>query len=118
VTEGERGILLRCWAGCDLAAICAALGIRPADLFYDQRPDPAALAESRRRRTERERADIADGCHADTLRDAEQAILAARLLNISQCCDGQLDRALDTIASAHAVLSEQGADYYEWLATL
>lgn len=34
VSDGERGVLVHCWAGCQLDAICASLGIRPSDLFY------------------------------------------------------------------------------------
>lgn len=118
VTEGQRGILLRCWAGCTLDEICAALGIRPKDLFYDRRPDPAALAEARQRRTERERSDRVAGCHASSLRDAGHVIRSARDLDISSWNDAQLNRAFDRLATAHAVLSKQGADYYEWLARL
>lgn len=112
VSEGERGILLKCWAGCSLDEICEAVGCRPADLFFDVRPDPAALAEARRRREAREHKDQAAGCHADTLRDAEHMIRAARGLDISRWSDEQLDRAMGAIAAAHAVLSEEG-DYYE-----
>ncbi|MHB8201947.1 MAG: hypothetical protein ACYDD9_14185 [Acidithiobacillus sp.] len=34
ISEGRDGrVLLRCWAGCELPAICNALGLRIADLF-------------------------------------------------------------------------------------
>lgn len=112
LSDGDKGILLKCWAGCSLDEICNALGIRPADLFYDRQPDPSALAEARRRREAREHKDRAAGCHAETLRDAEQVILAARGLDIARWSDEQLDRAMGAIAAAHAVLSEEG-DYYE-----
>lgn len=35
VNEGDTGILLKCWAGCELEEITAALGLTMADLFYD-----------------------------------------------------------------------------------
>ena len=35
VREGDRGILVKCWAGCSLADICNALVILPRQLFYD-----------------------------------------------------------------------------------
>jgi hypothetical protein len=111
-------VLVKCWAGCSLEEITSALGIRPADLFYNTQPDPVALAESRRRREARERMDRAAGCHADTLRDAEQVIMVARNLDISHWSDAQLDRAMDMIFAAHHVLNSQGETYYEWLATL
>lgn len=112
ISEGERGLLLKCFAGCSLDEICAALVLRVADLYYDRRPDPAALAEARRRREAREHKDRAAGCHAETLRDAEQVILAARGLDIARWSNEQLDQAMGAIAAAHAVLSEEG-DYYE-----
>jgi len=37
--EGER-VLLRCWAGCTAAAICAAIAIHERDLFADTGPLP------------------------------------------------------------------------------
>ena len=35
ITEGERGLLLKCWSGCTLAEICASLQLTQQDLFYD-----------------------------------------------------------------------------------
>ena len=46
ISEGEKGVLIKCWAGCYLSEICSALGILQRDLFYDadlprgQRPVP------------------------------------------------------------------------------
>lgn len=34
VSEGEKGIVLRCHAGCSIDRICGALGIKVADLFW------------------------------------------------------------------------------------
>lgn len=118
LSEGNQGILLRCWAGCTVEEITGALGLTVKDLFFDGQPDPVAMVESRRRREARERMELAAGCHADTLRDAEQVILTARNLDISRWSDAQLDRSMNAIAGAHAILNEQGADYYEWLAKL
>ena len=33
LSEGRKGVLLKCHAGCTLVAITAALGVKPADLF-------------------------------------------------------------------------------------
>jgi KaiC/GvpD/RAD55 family RecA-like ATPase len=38
VRLGERGILLRCFAGCDHKAVLLALGMRAEELFYDYEP--------------------------------------------------------------------------------
>ena len=35
IHEGEKGLLVRCWAGCQLSQICSALGLAIADLFYE-----------------------------------------------------------------------------------
>lgn len=35
ISQGERAILLKCWSGCELREITAAVGIRPTDLFVD-----------------------------------------------------------------------------------
>lgn len=45
IRQGERGILLRCWsAGCTAEQVCAALGIRVADLFDGPPATPEQLA--------------------------------------------------------------------------
>lgn len=38
--EGDRGWLLHCHAGCTTAGILEAAGMRPQDLFYEQRQRP------------------------------------------------------------------------------
>ena len=38
IREGERGLLLHCFSGCSLHAICGALGITPTDLFSGEPP--------------------------------------------------------------------------------
>ena len=45
-------VLLRCWAGCDTAAMLAALGLRWSDLFPDgkRRPRTARSATPHRRK--------------------------------------------------------------------
>ena len=44
IREGERGLLLYCWAGCTVAAICHALGIEVSGLFFDERGIPSRCA--------------------------------------------------------------------------
>ena len=34
VSEGERGILLKCWSGCTLREICESLGVEQRELFW------------------------------------------------------------------------------------
>ncbi len=35
VSQGEKGILVRCYAGCSYNEIVSALGLNPGDLFKD-----------------------------------------------------------------------------------
>ena len=37
IKEGNKGVLIHCWAGCPKEAILAAAGIRFTDLFYHSR---------------------------------------------------------------------------------
>lgn len=46
VQEGDKGILIQCHsAGCSNEAICAALEIKVADLFYDRKGSVGSLGE-------------------------------------------------------------------------
>ena len=36
IRAGDKGIVMHCKAGCTVDSICASLGIRPADLFYER----------------------------------------------------------------------------------
>lgn len=48
IGRGERGIVLKCQAGCDTRDIIARVGIKPRDLFYDkpaERPQTVAVYE-------------------------------------------------------------------------
>jgi hypothetical protein len=94
--------------GC---GIVGALGLTVKDLFFDSKPDPIAVVESRRRKTARERMDRAAGCQADTLREAERLIRSARGIDISAWSNEQLDAALNELAAAHAELAREGTRY-------
>ena len=50
MAEGDKGILLKCWAGCELTAITDKLGIGIKDLFYDDLSDPRQRREVMQRR--------------------------------------------------------------------
>jgi putative DNA primase/helicase len=48
VSDGERGILLHCHAGCDFRTIASALGYSPRDLFHDaDRPSGPGKLEAK-----------------------------------------------------------------------
>jgi hypothetical protein len=78
IMEGERGVLLKCWAGCTLEAIAAKLGLRVADFFYDARVPSVAHRQARhdraKRKTAQRAAYEAAGRRMEALREAEYAI--------------------------------------------
>ena len=50
VREGDKGIVIKCFAGCSLDSICGRLGMKPADLFWedeDKRPPQQAAKKSK-----------------------------------------------------------------------
>jgi hypothetical protein len=108
IREGERGILLRCFAGCDIQTICAGLGISQSDLFFDARIDPEAKRQRDAQRRERERQRQQDGLRLDACREAEATIAAAREIDISRWSDDQLNDALGVLADAYVTLEREG----------
>jgi len=42
--DGARGVVMRCWAGCELEAIAHALNLHVSDLFFEPRRRPARPA--------------------------------------------------------------------------
>jgi len=116
VSEGDQGLLLRCWAGCTIAEICASLGIQQRDLFYDSttnhrrtRPAPKPA------RVDRVKLAFSFDLAALDLRlRAERIIEAGKHLNIAVLTDEELDRALDHIA--HAYVDQERAELFEHVA--
>jgi hypothetical protein len=107
VSEGERGLLVKCWAGCTVGAITAALGVRVSDLFYDQRPNPTAIRQRTQERIRREHAHVVRGLETDSIREAERFIASAKNMEITDWSDAQLDRALNMLADAYAVIERE-----------
>ena len=105
IREGERGVLLRCWAGCSLAEICAALGVKVADLFHD-----SDRAERSRQRVPPQsgRVDLRKTAfdfefHAVALIErAESVLVAASGVDVSQWSDEDMGRVLNAVADAYA----------------
>jgi hypothetical protein len=99
--DGQRGLLVHCWAGCSLGAIAHAVGAGVSDLFYS--PGEPGQREIRRRApqpdtperlwrrvwTDTLRAAVAEGRHwaiwdpifarADVVRHADRAAHAHRM---------------------------------------
>ncbi len=115
ISEGDKGLLLRCFAGCELTAITGKLGLEIKDLFYDGLPDPRQRREALQRRAKdraaRQTADKARGKRTDLLRHAEYLIQSARGISIEAWSPAQLDKRLNCLADAYAVLEGEHHDH-------
>ncbi len=116
ITEGDRAILLKCWAGCSVEEICQALGLHVRDLFYDTYCNPR---EIRRRQAERQYEKTKDkveqmvkGFQIDAVREAERFMKATVGADISTLDDTQLDTLMNSVCDALAVrLEEERGEY-------
>jgi hypothetical protein len=111
ITNGERGILLKCWAGCGVEEITAAMGLSVKDLFYDAGLDTvehrAALKQRQAQRAKPEQAYQVQGLASELLREAERFIQSAKNIDISQWSDAELDDRLNDLADAYYVLERE-----------
>ena len=114
ICEGNRGILLKCWAGCELTAITGKLGLEVKELFYDGLLDPRQSREALQRRAkdqaEQRASGRARGRKADLLRQAEYLVQSARGMTIDAWTPAQLDKRLNRLADAYDVLWEEHHD--------
>ena len=112
VHEGDRGILLRCWAGCSVNEICAAIGMTVRQMFFDDNGpvDRDAIRRYQTRRQAERTRQRARGKRIDALREAAAVIRAGTNLDISEWSDEQLDVALNRICDARELLEREGTD--------
>ena len=113
--DGDKAILVKCFAGCALEEICQALSLRPSDLFFD-----ALNRDPRQRRIaaqQRERARQTSELHAhqqgaliDALREADYFIHSRRGLDILQWSHAHLDTELNVLADAYTLLEHEDID--------
>lgn len=115
VSGGEKGILLKCWAGCTVDEICASLGIAPKGLFYD-----ASLPRSQRptpRPPKMNRISLAFqfeiGAFDLRLR-AERILDAAKNLDGAVLTDDDIKAAIGHVGQAHA--DHERAELFEHIA--
>jgi hypothetical protein len=106
VTEGDKGILLRCWAGCSLPEICSALRIKPKDLFFDAldtdwRKRKAIAAARVQRRHAEAAAFRKEGRRLDALRLADDFVRSRRGVDISLWTADRLHDELNRLAHAY-----------------
>ena len=109
ITQGDRGILVRCWShGCTPAQIVAALGLSLKDLFDDHGATPA-----QRQQVERER-QARDSEHRKA--KAADRKLLAQLWQLREWI--QQAAAALAVNPAHATLGKELHDAFERYATL
>ena len=111
IAIGDDGrILIHCFAGCSAQEICDALGIHARDLFPTQTSGPRVRETQRRREYERlrKRAQLRqEGFKIDVSREAEGMIEAACAIDISTWSPERLDRELERLARAYALLEKE-----------
>ena len=115
VSAGEKGILLKCWAGCTIEEICASLDIEPKDLFYDanlprsQRPAPPPPQINRRSLAFQ----FETGALDLRLR-AKRILDAAKNLNGAVLTDDEIESALGHVGQAYT--DHERAEWFEHIA--
>ena len=108
VWEGEKGILLKCWSGCKLHEISAALGLAVKDLFFTTGTNPCASREAQvqreKERRKQSKVDEVVGFTIDALRESEYFIQSRQELDVSTWNDDKLDEELNALADAYQLL--------------
>lgn len=112
VSEGERGILLKCWAGCSMPAICDSLGIQQQDLFFDALDtDPQkrklAARQRDRQRLQREQQSHQQGTLIDALREADSFVQSRRGIDTSSWRNDRLNDELNALSDAYLLLESE-----------
>ncbi|MDR5726933.1 MAG: hypothetical protein RB191_05640 [Terriglobia bacterium] len=113
ITQGRRGVLLKCWSqGCAVASIVAALGLRMADLFDGPALTPEKAAQSALVNAAREQWNrqcrAVERARVDRVRDLENVVdgLAARLARDPEntALGGLFHRTVDKLHEAEAAI--------------
>lgn len=109
IREGERGILLRCFAGCSAGEVVAALGLELKDLFIDS-PLPRGSRPTRKPpRPDRRQVAFVLELHALALQErAEKTVQAAGALDTTTWTDADFDAAMDAVGRAYSDLERAG----------
>src|SRR5688500_9007563 len=100
VAEGNRGLLLKCWAGCTLEEITGALHIPVKDLFFDTAGIDSgehrlAMEQRRQARAKQQAMYKVQGLRMDALREAEALIQSASGISIEKWSDDKLNTVID-----------------------
>lgn len=106
ISHGDKCILVKCWTGCTLAEITAALRLVVSDFFYDA-PVKGSVYWVRRRESIRRRREASIrrvGRLYDARREAEHFITSLHSIDISKWSPSKLNRILTRVANAYAIL--------------
>jgi hypothetical protein len=119
IRDSDKGILLKCWAGCTVSDITDALGLRLADLFYGSE----RLSDGWRRLPPQDRQPPFDWRkHAGDLEDeaiglrlrAEKVLSAARELDVSAWSNDDIEAGFSAVERAY--VDRERAECFEALA--
>lgn len=113
VMEGEKGILVRCFAGCSLTDITQKLSVQVKELFFDGlSADPQQRREAKRQRAQEQAARYVthqtEGRRLDALREAEHLIQSACGISIDGWSNDKLNGELNRLGDAYALLDSEG----------
>jgi hypothetical protein len=115
IKEGYRGLLVKCWAGCTLDEITAAIGIHVGDLFFDKpithgpRPTPKPVRINRVALSF-----LFELAALDRRLRAERVNQMVNNISINELPDKDLDRLVDAVGCAYADID--GAKLFEAVA--
>jgi hypothetical protein len=110
ISEGNKGLLLRCWAGCTIAEICQAIGVAQRELFYDSQPNQRAVRAARAHRERKMERDWVDGFSLDALREADYFIRSRQGIDLSSWPLERLHDELNALADAYHLLESEDLD--------
>ncbi len=115
IREAEDRVLLHCFSGCSVAAICGALGIGIRDLFAENL-SPVQWTQLQQARRERKQADhkkkIQESRVIDARREAEALLRASQGQDISQWSEEKFDRVMKAVGRAYDLLREENEDTF------
>lgn len=108
--ETEDRILLHCFAGCRVEAICSALGMRMRDLFHNT-ASTHDIRQAQQARIIREQKQMMEylqkGRAIDARREAEALLRASRNQDISQWSPAKFDWVMNAIGLAYTLLRQE-----------
>jgi hypothetical protein len=114
VSEGKKGLLVKCWSGCSLADICQAVGIQTKDLFFDSLETDLQQRRATAKRRAKEKGaskliELVNGYTIDALREADYFIHSRSNIDISLWSLEGLDKELNALADAYKLVEQERA---------